>query len=463
MGDMRLSGPAAAVLMAAALVAVLVPPFRSTHDGHELYEAVATAGALIALFAGGLLVARFLQSGRTSEFALICSLLALALSQLAFAAVPVGSARVAQDLMAWASEAGRAVGAALFALAAFVPPRRLDRPGRALASGAAAVTATLVLIAFLAVSFAPGVPATPGAATAARIQVRTVDHTNVALLALGTTVATCYVLASAGFLRRTGRAGRLRDDLPGWLAVAAILAAAGEVDLTLHRALSGRVLTLGQILQLASFAVIFTGSAFHVRSHWQAPTGAAVQEERRRIARDLHDGLVQDLAYLGRHLDAIAGTADAETKEHLQRAVERAQSEARLAVASLARADREPFDVMIANAVGEIAARDHIELTLDIPPRIRVPAARAEALIHIASEAVGNAARHSGAGHVTLSVRRLGPRIRLLVSDSGSGFDPATRCGGFGFASMHERARLVGGDVRIHSVPGGGTEVEATV
>jgi signal transduction histidine kinase len=465
MGDMRLAVPAVAAVSVAAttIAAALAPPLQSTYGIPALYVAVATAGPLIAVFAGILVLIRFLQRPQASELALLCSLLALALSQLAFAAVPVGSQRVSQVLLVWAAFAGRAVGAALFALAAFAPRRRLDRPGLALAAGATAVVATLLLIAVLVVSFAPGLPGMAVAATGSRLLVRADLHADAVLLGLGAAVAMTYVVAAAGFVRRTPAAARFRDELAGWLAIAAVLAAAAQVNWSLHPALSARVVSLGEVFRLCSFAVIFVGSAFQICSYWQGPPGTAVLDERRRIARDLHDGLAQELAYLRRHLTALDGGADSETNACLRRAAERAEHEARLIINGLPRPRREFVNVTIARAAGEVAARDHIELVLDIPPGIRLPAARAEALTRIACEAVGNAARHSGAGRVTLTVRRLGPRVRLLISDSGAGFDPAAHADGYGFASMNERAGLVGGDLRISSAPGGGTEVEATL
>ena len=144
-------------------------------------------------------------------------------------------------------------------------------------------------------------------------------------------------------------------------------------------------------------------------------------------------------------------------------AAERAQLEARLAVDTLGVSRKLPVDVAIAQAVGEIAARDHIRLELDVVPGLQLPAERAEALVRIACEAVGNAAHHSGAEFVSLSLRRDGSRVRLRVSDGGSGFDPAVPVTGFGLISMRERASSVGGDLRISSVQGQGTEVEATL
>lgn len=473
MGGMRLAVAVVAAVAAVAVVAVaatfaaaLVPPFESTYHVPALHVAVAAAGALIALFAGMLVLMSFLQRAQANELALLCSLLAVALSQLAFVAVPVSSGRVSQVLLVWAALAGRAEGAALFALAAFTPRRRLDRPGLALAAGATAVIAALLLIAVLVMSFAPDLPGLAIAVTRSRLLMRDALQADAVLRALGTAVAMTYVAAAIGFARNTGRAGRagrFRDEFSGWLAIAAVLAAIGQVDWTVHPALSAQVVSLGDVLKLCSYGVICVGAGFQVCSYWHAPPGTAVMEERRRIARDLHDGLAQELAYLRRHLDALDGIVDSEMNAHLRRAAERAEHAARLAVNGLAPARREPVSVTVARAVGELAERDHIELQLDIPPGIRLPAPRAEALTRIACEAVGNAARHSGAGQVMLTVRSLGPRVRLLVTDSGSGFDPAVPPGGFGLASMHERASLVGGDLRISSVPGGGTEVEATL
>lgn len=210
-------------------------------------------------------------------------------------------------------------------------------------------------------------------------------------------------------------------------------------------------------------AIATAGPFIALCAYRHAPVGAEVTEERRRIARELHDGPAQELAYLLRHLDELDGTIDAKTRENLRTAAERAHSETRLAIKNLSRPRRERVGVTVARAVGEVAARDRIGLELDIARDLLLPAPRAEALVRIACEAVRNAARHSGSGQVALSVQPLGPRVQLRVSDSGRGFDPAAPHGGFGLASMHERARLAGGELYIHSVPGGGTEVEGTL
>ncbi len=192
------------------------------------------------------------------------------------------------------------------------------------------------------------------------------------------------------------------------------------------------------------FLLLLVGLMRETWIHWLTVPQAMVADERRRIARDLHDGLAQELAYVTRHLAALDGSVEQETLSCLRRATERARLEARLEVSRLAVSDR-PLAEELADAVGESAKQYGVDLELDLVPDVRLPEARADALVRIACEAVTNAGRHSGAGQVSVSLQRQGSRVRLRVSDYGSGFDPGTPAAGFGLTSMRERARLRGG------------------
>jgi signal transduction histidine kinase len=198
-------------------------------------------------------------------------------------------------------------------------------------------------------------------------------------------------------------------------------------------------------------------------SYWTALSEAAVQEDRRRIARDLHDGLAQELAYLYRNLDSVAGETGADTVERLRLAVERAQLESRRAIHALAPPRKQAVEVALAEAAVEVAERFRMELELDLVPGVRLSPTRAEALVRIACEALTNAARHSGARRVTLRLERDGSLVRMRVADRGCGFDTTIPAGGFGLNSMRDRARSVGGELRICSTPGHGSEVEVAV
>jgi len=210
-------------------------------------------------------------------------------------------------------------------------------------------------------------------------------------------------------------------------------------------------------------AVAAVVAAVVVSSYWHVRLSKAVLEERQRIARGLHDGPAQELAYLMRHLTALDGVADGDTLDRLRWAVERAQLESWRAINTLAAPGGQALEIALVESAREVAERSGIELELDIVPGIRLSPARTEALVRIACEAVANAARHGGADRARVSLERDGSRVRMRVSDSGRGFNASAAAGGFGLSSMRERARSVGGEVRISSAPGRGCEVEVAL
>jgi signal transduction histidine kinase len=92
---------------------------------------------------------------------------------------------------------------------------------------------------------------------------------------------------------------------------------------------------------------------------------------------------------------------------------------------------------------------------IDLSPR------KQEAVVRIATEAVANAARHSGSDRLHLALERVHEGFRLSVADDGVGFDTKDRNGrGFGLISMRDRAEAMGARLRVHSRRGRGTEVE---
>jgi len=83
-------------------------------------------------------------------------------------------------------------------------------------------------------------------------------------------------------------------------------------------------------------------------------------------------------------------------------------------------------------------------------------------VLRVAQEALQNAVRHSGAGHIAVRLARDDGRLVLEVADDGAGFDPADpelRSRRLGLTSMEERARRLGGRLEIRSAPGAGTRV----
>jgi signal transduction histidine kinase len=189
--------------------------------------------------------------------------------------------------------------------------------------------------------------------------------------------------------------------------------------------------------------------------------------ERRRIARDLHDGVLQDLSYtaagMGLIMLEVEGT---KLEEELQRtidAVRRAAQGLRDAVNDL-RLEQErdrPFSELMKSLVQRSRARARgCEISLEVGegfPSTPLGETGTQ-LSRIIQEAITNAHRHSGAKRISVSLKMEGSDLVVEVSDDGRGFGPEAPPG-VGLSSMRERTTIIGGKLVIESEPGGGTRV----
>jgi two-component system sensor histidine kinase UhpB len=196
---------------------------------------------------------------------------------------------------------------------------------------------------------------------------------------------------------------------------------------------------------------------------------AAQEEERARVARDLHDEVNQSLTALLLRLEAARAKAPvelahelAETKALANQAMEELLMLARqLRPTAL---DDLGLKAALAGHVKELGRRGRINASFDASGDFSgLPADVQLVVYRVAQEALSNAAQHSGAEHVQVRLVREGDRVELTVGDDGSGFtfDQAAR--GLGISGMRERALLVGGDMQVESRPDSGTRVRLTV
>lgn len=204
----------------------------------------------------------------------------------------------------------------------------------------------------------------------------------------------------------------------------------------------------------------------------------AHEEERARLARDLHDGVGQTLTAVMLTLDAAdrelgvdaAGDDDAEPagRASLRRA--RELTSAALAEARDVAAQLRPTRV---HEIGLSAALHNLAATAGVPVDVRfsgemIPPGRLDRdteidLYRIVQEAIGNAARHSRADRIWLEGRVVDETVRFIVGDDGVGFSLSDRSSGLGLEGMDERAAIHGGTVSIRSGPGLGTRVDIVV
>jgi signal transduction histidine kinase len=189
----------------------------------------------------------------------------------------------------------------------------------------------------------------------------------------------------------------------------------------------------------------------------------ALADERRRMAADVHDLIMQDLSFaLATARELADDPASAPRASIVVAAGERALAGARDVVAGLVRQDRRPV-VEAVEAVVRTAARN-VPLRFDangVPPSVQPDPPTLDTLIHIGREAVTNAVKHADPLVVEVLLEHA-DEWRLQVCDHGRGFDTASTDRGFGLESMQRHAQALGGSLRVTSAIGAaGTMVEA--
>lgn len=195
---------------------------------------------------------------------------------------------------------------------------------------------------------------------------------------------------------------------------------------------------------------------------------AAAQDERGRLARDLHDSVTQALFAASLKAEALTLTdeqvssAAAETIEQVRRLNRGALAQMRTMLLEL-RGDRiedVPLQQLLQNLVETAESRADIRVSLTITGGSKVPPQLHVTVYRVAQEALNNVARHSKAAHAAVELEAADGRVTLLVHDDGCGFEP----GAFGpthlgLRSMRERAEEVGAELRIVSAPDDGTQI----
>jgi signal transduction histidine kinase len=251
-----------------------------------------------------------------------------------------------------------------------------------------------------------------------------------------------------------------------WLAIAATVAAAARLNYAVFPPYLNDRLYTGDVLRLGFAVVLLLGAAREIQAYWRSRADSAVLEERRRLARDLHDGLAHELAFISSQARLLGRDgANDDTAARVGAAAERALDESRRAIAALTRPVDEPLHVALAQAAEEVAGRTGMRVRLALDHGLEATLASREALIRITREAVANAARHGRARTIDLRFEAT-PGPRLTIADDGTGFDPQAATGdaaGFGLVSMRERAESVGGTLRVESAPGEGTVIEVAL
>ena len=192
--------------------------------------------------------------------------------------------------------------------------------------------------------------------------------------------------------------------------------------------------------------------------------------ERRRIARDLHDIVLQDLSGALQslrlaHLRAKNSGTEVDLAEELE-ALSRASSGLRSAVYDLRHQKERPFVESVESLVElnrQATPERRIRLVVSEGFPEALPANESVELLRVLQEALTNARRHSAARNVEVGLRTEEGRILVEVADDGRGFDPATVQAGVGLSAMRERVEGLAGTLEVSGRPGKGTTVTVRV
>ncbi len=195
----------------------------------------------------------------------------------------------------------------------------------------------------------------------------------------------------------------------------------------------------------------------------------AIIDERTRLAREIHDGLAQTLAFLklqSSQMQIFLSRGDLVRLQELVQTSYKTLSDAyldtRQAIDNLRIAPRESIENWLQKAVADFREATNIEIELsiktapvDLPPEIQVQ------LIRVVQEALSNIRKHARARHVIISIRKWKDDLILEVRDDGQGFSPedVPSISQYGLRGMRERAELIGADFQIISSPNQGTSV----
>jgi signal transduction histidine kinase len=298
---------------------------------------------------------------------------------------------------------------------------------------------------------------------------------------LQTAIGMGYLLA-AGLAYAVFRRGSRGVD--ALLAIGLVVAAFSQVQFAVHPGTYGAIVTAGDLLRMTFYAILLVVLAAETRSDVRdlrtangelvrlrdAAATQATADERARLAREIHDGMSQEL-WLAKlkqsrllQTPGLSAAALALATE-VSGAIEAALAEARQAILALRPTEGGTFIQVLQRYVDDFSDRFGVraECRCDASLERLGPRAQAE-LLRIVQEALANSRKHADATRVRVEAEPIPSGVRLTIADNGRGFAPdPQRTTGYGLRSMRERAALIGASLTIDSQPQNGTRVVVEV
>ena len=440
----------------AVTVLITSAGFEPAYQNRALHVAKETVAAIVLLLLAAVLAGRVSRRGSLADLLALAGVVVLATKNLVFSILMAILTETSGGLTTWRTTGAGMVAAALLAAASLAPRKVVRHRRRAIL-----VTVACSLSAFALLSVIAGIFDFPGALTErpdTEAELRSLSEHS-ALVVSDVAAAVLFLVAGAAFARR---AEREADEFQMWLGIGATIAGIGFLNYALSPSSYSDFLYAGDLFRVAAAVAWGAGTIREIARYQAVYAPAAVLEERRRVARDLHDGVAQELAFIASHMQDLPSEGeDAHEVDQIRQAVRRALEESRAAISTLNRPLEEPLHLVLASTAEEVAAGTGARLELDLQEDVVLPPAWEHALPRLLREAVANAVHHGHARVVRVELRDA-DGIWLRVTDDGEGFDSSRppSDSSFGLISMREQTESLGGEFGLTSAPGRGTAVE---
>jgi signal transduction histidine kinase len=271
-----------------------------------------------------------------------------------------------------------------------------------------------------------------------------------------------------------------------YLVLGLLIATFSQIHFIFYPAVYSGLVSTGDVLRVGFYLVLVGGMNAGTRADLQdlrtanvrlqllaaAEADRTAMAERARLARELHDGLAQDLWTAKLEFDRLAGELDTRdpgvtpSLDRVRAALESARREAHDAVGAL----RSGFDAGLSFAdelprhLDEFVERTGYLVDLELDPAAAdLPGVYAADVLRVIDEALHNAYKHADGTRIRVRVTHGERGLVVAVEDNGRGFNTSATTEGHGLVGMRERAALLGGRLEVRSAPGDGTSVRLYV
>lgn len=450
---------AVAAGLALTLIQALAPELRFAYHNRLIQAQIDAVAAMAALLVSLLALGHFRRTLLRADLMLATALGMLGTADLILALGVGFNPQGPTELEVWIPDAIRMLAAGLLAAAAWTRVARVRHPDEAIRNMFLTSVATMALVAGLIALLEGQLPAPINTGPSPVHQ--PLVNAPAGVLVVQATLVLAYGLAAVGFAARN----RPRDLYSGAIAAAVALLAFAWLDFLLFSPIYSPWIESGDVLWFGASLVLLAGAANAIRLDQRDVARLALLHERGRVARELHDGLAQELVYLLGQARRMRSAQPGPEADQLVTAVERSLDETRAVISSFRAPVDESLDAALTRMTGELERRLGMEVELGLAREVHVAVEVREAILRIVGEALSNAARHGNAKKATVEMRE-NEQLHVLVRDSGEGFDPDRthrRGGSFGLLVMRERAEAIGAKLEVRSAPGTGTEVQVIV